>query len=583
MKLVYNNYIIIIMFDHVTNIDYTHTYPHTYPCTHMDPQNLTDQLTAVEEAHSKLKQFFQEQQHQASSFSTLQHSHKETESELAVERKTTEKLKSELASLHEKLESGQVSCTNMQTRITQLKEENKALKKGQNEADEREMTLRKELEEMRNNHSSALETLKSRVTTLQKEKDGLASQVNGLQEQLKTSHGDISVKTEAVKKLELEIAEEKSQHTKLEDLLRSVEGELQTLKSDNEQLNVSCEASKKESKIVEELQVRVDELNSEKSSLEAQVQNLESKIQNQSSMLESSRQQNAELKQAVETECGKSLTLNNQVSEMSSKLADLELKVEDMHTERDSLQTNLNEMQSKWNEAIKEKEAVCGNAKSREVELNELKTKGQEYVEEILAITTEGDKLKARVSDLQQELCATKARNKTLLNENKTLHSSKDQTDGEQSHFESLCKTLQDTEVDLRQQVAGLKTEVEETKQEKDSANQTFEQQIGVLKTAVEKATTEKESVKQSLEQQLADLSRQIEEAMTEKDSLKQKLDQQGASHKEESKKLKAFIMKIKKELSEFRERVSVTHSGCQTCPMIHMLILSNIPSHSAL
>ena len=72
-----------------------------------------------------------------------------------------------------------------------------------------------------------------------------------------------------------------------------------------------------------------------------------------------------------------------------------------------------------------------------------------------------------------------------------------------------------------------------------------------------EKQAESLQSEKETLSKLLTEEKGQLEKVCEERDKAKASLEELSTSHKEESKKLKAFILKMKKELSETKERVN--------------------------
>ena len=105
-------------------------------------------------------------------------------------------------------------------------------------------------------------------------------------------------------------------------------------------------------------------------------------------------------------------------------------------------------------------------------------------------------------------------------------------------------------------------TYIQEAREEKESGRSQLVQLEHTLRAESASLREENEALRTGKDQiagdlrELESLREQCEVVRGERDAVKRAAEEQAVAHKEESKKLKAFIVKMKRELSETKERV---------------------------
>ena len=134
------------------------------------------------------------------------------------------------------------------------------------------------------------------------------------------------------------------------------------------------------------------------------------------------------------------------------------------------------------------------------------------------------------------------------------------QQDLESVHEEKNSLESRLNEVKLK--VQNLEVELREARKEEESGRNQLVQLEHTLRAESASLREENEALRSGKEQvagdlrELESLQEQCEVVRGERDAVKRAAEEQATAHKEESKKLKAFIVKMKRELSETKERV---------------------------
>ncbi|XP_064402703.1 GRIP and coiled-coil domain-containing protein 2-like isoform X2 [Halichondria panicea] len=212
-------------------------------------------------------------------------------------------------------------------------------------------------------------------------------------------------------------------------------------------------------------------------------------------------------------------------------------------------------------EANSKLKAFCEKVQSQESAITELKRSRDEMNEQF---SQDKNELSSQLVQLRAELEEAKKETTTpsedisseqhalqvermegLLSEKTARISTLEK---EQCQLNDECDGLKNRNVALTQQLSDSNTRLEELEsryQDLENDNQQSKYQLSETMSKLESAQTDKESkLIVNLEEQLAEVRGQLEEAKSDMMS-------EHETHREETKKLKAFILKLKKQLKE--------------------------------
>lgn len=498
-----------------------------------------DQYQALSEAHSKLKTFFQEQA-RGDELADLRKSNQELTDSLAKERETSSKLTSKVSSLQEELEKNKQVCAShektslnlseeneqlttrekeMSEDINQLKKEVTMLKQASDENKELSQTFLSGLEEKNENLTLELETLRENLKNTQSENQTVHSQLSSvrlefemLTESLSRKEDDLQMMSrerESLKSscLELtsEVSQTKQQLMEVADKLEVVKEEQKAVKELELSVNKQQSLGSPEEKT--DLESRVCELELEKKEVVSHLNMVQAQLGEKNSEMLSMLEANKSLEGTVACMKNENEILNCQMSDSQSKVTKLELDIRTLEQSNELFKSQLSDVQSQYKTSLVELECA-----------------------QKATVRLESGLFTAREANKESE--DLKLSNKNSLLEFENLKVTVSGLENRNSMLENQNQTLQDSLDEGREQVDGSSSEVESLRKE------------------CHRLTT----LNTGLMEQLEEVKGQQE---TEKNDLKKVSDKEKESHKEESRKLKIFVMKLKKELGEIRERVS--------------------------
>lgn len=633
-------------------------------------QDILDRFEALQESHSKLKLFVQEQQQ------LLDKRDAERPVPTSVEGSSEEqkvpKDSGELSSLREKLKKNEYSL-----KLEQLEKEKQDLSSKYAELLKRARKLQVEMKGMKEK-LVLQDSLRDRVQSLEEENKDLTSKVANLNTELESAEQQVAAGTEGqqeadkvwgrCEQLERELAGKVEGEEALQEEVEDVRGKCAGLESS------LADGAEREKALAKE----VGEVRSKCMELESSLADGAEREGILTKELELARSKCTQLEHHVSNKCaGEAFkdTLNKKCAQLEQTLTEEEARNKALHEANQQLQKSCTEYElqvSKLQSKCQDLASQLGGASNGKAELTAVVLELAEVKVRMESVSSDAEQERAVLAEkLTRAECGMKGAESELakalgeLEEGKKKKCELEQEEKERLDCElqqamsrglDLEARLQDMESrraglerDYNEKevlleaadtkLASLRANIESSRHERDSEAEGVSGEIASLQQALEEARRQNVAMQETIERaenkeqreqmakaellsyheqnqqlheecerlkkELGEQRSSVEGVVKEREDLKEEsavlrrelealkvtVGKEATAHKEESKKLKAFAIKMKKELSETRERVSsgILHvvcacvCMCATSCALHVLYMCSACMHACM